>query len=309
MDLLFMSESWEREHLTLDKIIKLEDHTVISNVVQRIGQGGRPAIIANHKKYHVQNLTNTVVQIPWGVEAVWCILTPKDVKHDSIVQKIACCAIYCKPNSKKKTLLLDHISDAFNILSTKYGRGLHYILAGDTNDLKLDPILSLSPNLQQIVKKWTRLNPPALLDPIITTLSRFYQEPMCLDPLDADPDKNGVKSDHKIVVARAISTINNKSGRQTRQVKVRPLPQSGIVRMKDWFIDQTWDQVYQAESAHQKAEIFQNILVQKLDEIFPEKSGRSTVMISHGSATSLNRWTENAREFFIEKEGLKNGDI
>ena len=271
VDLLFMSESWEREHLTLDKIIKLEDHTVISNVVQRIGQGGRPAIIANHKKYHVQNLTNTVVQIPWGVEAVWCILTPKDVKHDSIVQKIACCAIYCKPNSKKKTLLLDHISDAFNILSTKYGRGLHYILAGDTNDLKLDPILSLSPNLQQIVKKWTRLNPPALLDPIITTLSRFYQEPMCLDPLDADPDKNGVKSDHKIVVARAISTINNKSGRQTRQVKVRPLPQSGIVRMKDWFIDQTWDQVYQAESAHQKAEIFQNILVQKLDEIFPEK--------------------------------------
>ena len=64
VDLLFMSESWEREHLTLDKIIKLEDHTVISNVVQRIGQGGRPAIIANHKKYHVQNLTNTVVQIP-----------------------------------------------------------------------------------------------------------------------------------------------------------------------------------------------------------------------------------------------------
>ena len=87
---------------------------------------------------------------------------------------------------------------------------------------------------------------------------------------ERDPDKNGVKSDHKIVVARAISTINNKSGRQTRQVKVRPLPQSGIVRMKDWFIDQTWDQVYQAESAHQKAEIFQNILVQKLHEIFPK---------------------------------------
>ena len=135
VDLLFMSESWEREHLTLDQIIKLDDHTVISNVSQRTGKGGRPAIIANHRKYQVQNITNTVVQIPWGVEAVWCVLTPHNVTHDSNVQKIACCAIYSKPKSHCKTLLLDHISDAFNILNTKYGRGLHFILAGDTNDL------------------------------------------------------------------------------------------------------------------------------------------------------------------------------
>jgi hypothetical protein len=35
VDLLFMSESWEREHLQLDQIIHLENHTVISNVYQR----------------------------------------------------------------------------------------------------------------------------------------------------------------------------------------------------------------------------------------------------------------------------------
>ena len=39
VDLLFMSESWERENLTLHDIIKLEDHTVISNVSQRKGKG------------------------------------------------------------------------------------------------------------------------------------------------------------------------------------------------------------------------------------------------------------------------------
>ena len=127
----------------------------------------------NKKKFGVQNITNTLVQIPWGVEAVWCILTPKNTKHDSMVQKIACCAIYCKPGSKKKTLLLDHIADAFNVLSSKYGRGLHFLMAGDTNDLNLDPIISLSPNLNQIVTSWTRMNPPALLDPIITTMTKF----------------------------------------------------------------------------------------------------------------------------------------
>ena len=121
--------------------------------------------------------------------------------------------MYSKPSSNRKTLTLDHISDAFNLLSTKYGRGLHFILAGDTNDLNLNPILSLTPNFNQIVKKWTRMDPPAILDPIITTLAHFYQEPVCLEPLDADHDKNGKPANHKIVLARAITTINNKSTR------------------------------------------------------------------------------------------------
>ena len=272
VDVVFLSESWERDYLTLDQIIQLEDHTVISNVSQRTGMGGRPAIVANKEKFHIQNLTNTLIQIPWGVEAVWCVLTPKNVTHDSKVQKIACCALYCKPNSKRKSLLLDHISDAYNILSTKYGRGLHFVLAGDTNDLKLDSILNLHPSFVQIVHKWTGMDPPAILDPIIMTFSNLYQEPVCLEPLDADPDKCGVKSDHRIVVARPITTINNKCGRQTRKIKFRPFPESGMIKMKEWFIDQTWQEVYRAESAHDKAEIFQTMLINKLDEIFPVKT-------------------------------------
>ena len=271
VDCLFLSESWERSYLTLDKVIKLEDYTVISNVSQRMGNGGRPAIVANSKRFEVQNLTNSLIQIPWGVEAVWCILTPRNVTRDSKIQKIACCSLYSKPDSRKKTLLLDHISDAFNILSTKYDRGLHFVIAGDTNDLNLVPILSLSPRFRQIVKDWTRMDPPALLDPILTTLSNYYQVPECLDPLDADPDKNGKKSDHRIVLAKPISTINNKSGRVTRKVKVRPFPQSGFFKMKEWFVDQSWERVHQAETAHEKAAIFQQMLLLTLDEIFPEK--------------------------------------
>jgi hypothetical protein len=32
VDLIFMSESWEREGITFDKIVNLEDHSVILNV-------------------------------------------------------------------------------------------------------------------------------------------------------------------------------------------------------------------------------------------------------------------------------------
>ena len=98
VDVIFISESWEREHLPLDKIIHLEDFVTISNVSQRREIGGRPALVVNTKKYHVQNVTNSLVQIPWGVEAVWCVLTPKNITHDSKIQKIACCALYSKPN-------------------------------------------------------------------------------------------------------------------------------------------------------------------------------------------------------------------
>ena len=44
VDLIFLSESWERENLTLKDIIKLDSHEIISNVYQRKGMGGRPAI-------------------------------------------------------------------------------------------------------------------------------------------------------------------------------------------------------------------------------------------------------------------------
>ena len=74
VDLICMSESWEREELTLNEVIQIDDYKVISNVHQRKGTGGRPAIIANSRKFNVENLTQTTIEIPWGVEAVWAIL-------------------------------------------------------------------------------------------------------------------------------------------------------------------------------------------------------------------------------------------
>ena len=270
-DVIFISESFERENLPLQQVINLEDYTVISNVSQRKEVGGRPALVVNNKKFQVQNVTNTLVQIPWGVEAVWCVLTPNNVTQDSKIKKIACCAFYSKPKSRMKSQLNDHFSEAYNVLNLKYGSGLHFLVAGDSNDFKLNTMLSLSPNLVQVVKDWTRMNPPAILDPVIMTLAEYYQEPMCLDPLDADPDKKGKKSDHRIVVVRPKNVLNNKSTRETRQVKVRPYPESGIKKMKDWFIDKSWMEVTEAVTAHDKAEVFQKILIDKLDEIFPEK--------------------------------------
>ena len=83
IDCIFMSESWERPNQPLEDIINLPNHTVISNPHQRNGQGGRPALIINHKKYNIKNITQTLIHIPWGTESVWAILTPKKIDKDS----------------------------------------------------------------------------------------------------------------------------------------------------------------------------------------------------------------------------------
>ena len=276
IDVVFMSESWEREDKTLNAIIELQDHEIISNVYQRKGQGGRPALIVNRKKFDILNLTNTTINIKWGVEVVWCLLTPKNVTPSSRIQRIACASVYRKPGSKHKSDLQDHIAEAYNILSTKYQRGLHFIIAGDTNELDLRPILSLSPNLTQIVKNPTRLDPVTgvekMLDPVIMTLTTYYQTPQCLAPLDPDPDSNGKPSDHRIVVVQPISAINNQCTRSTRSIKTRPITQSGMNCMRNWLMTQNWNEVYEAESADEKAIQLQSMLVQSFEKFFPEKT-------------------------------------
>ena len=274
IDIAFISETWERENETLNDIIEIENFQIVANVSQRKGRGGRPAIVINKEKYTIKELTNTTIHVPWGVEAVWALLTPKNVSHDSKIQRIVCCSIYSNPssNSKYKTLLLDHISDAFNIMSTKYSRGLHFILSGDLNHLNIDPILSLSPKFTQIVTDYTRLNPPAILDPIIMTLPHMYQTPVCLDPLDADDTSGGKSSDHRIPVARPINILENKNSRQGRIVTFRPLTKSAYENFRNWIVDETWSDVYEAESAHKKASNLQELLCSKFKQYFPEKS-------------------------------------
>ena len=271
VDIICMSESWERENLTLDEVIEIDDYRIISNVFQRKGKGGRPAIIANTKQFIVEDLTNTVVDIPWGVEAVWAALTPKNVNNASNIQKIIVASIYCKPDSRKKTLLLDHIAQAYSLLSSKYKKGLHWIICGDTNDLKLDPILLMNASFKQVVKSPTRMNPPRLLDPIITTLSNFYQIPECLPPLDADPGSDGKPSDHLMVLISPISVLNNRPARAYKKITYRPFSEQGMKKMQEWLSIEEWTEVAQEKSAHSKAELIQHLMVSKYKEFFPEK--------------------------------------
>ena len=117
--------------------------------------------------------------------------------------------------------------------------------------------------MKQVVRNPTRLNPPRLLYPIITTLSDYYQEPVCLAPLDVDSGSNGEASDHLMVVMEPISQIDNKPARHKKTFLYRPFTEERLKQMQMWMQNEKWDEVTHEASAHKKMAILQNILLTK----------------------------------------------
>ena len=108
-------------------------------------------------------------------------------------------SIYSKPGSRKKTILLDHINSTYQLLSAK-DQNTHWIMAEDFNNLKPENILSLSPQLKQLVKGKTRENPAAIFDLVITDIHPFYHDAQIIDPLEVDINKVDHNSDHNMVI-------------------------------------------------------------------------------------------------------------
>ena len=192
--LCFISESWESESKSLDELINMENFRVVTNVVQRENIGGKPALFISEKHFYIRDneLCPGLFSVPIGVEACWALLTPRYGASQDKIKHIAVCSYYYTTNTRRD-VFIDHISEAYNVISAKYGAGTHFIFAGDTNRLSLKPILNLSPNLKQVVTIPTRRNPDAILDTIITTLGQYYHPPVALQSLQNDEDKRGFR--------------------------------------------------------------------------------------------------------------------
>ena len=195
------------------------------------------------------------------MEAVWALISPKIVNPRNRIRNIAICSLYYRgPKSTKRKELFDHIAESYNLLTAKYGTDLQFIIAGDTNRLNLSPILDLSPTLKQVVTIPTRLNPDAILDPIITSLAKYYCEPVTKPPISNDQGNGGKPSDHLVVLMHPLSSVLDCPPRQYKTVTCRPLTDSGIEEYGQWLADQNWNEFYAEIDCHKKAEVFHNLL-------------------------------------------------
>ena len=86
----------------------------------------------------------------------------------------------------------------------------------------------------------------------------------------------------------------------------RPLPESGIRAMGNWIVSHKWNDVFSAASAHEKAQILQNTLMEKLNHFLPQKSLKFTsddqVWIT-SEIKELSR--KKSREYFKHRKSPK----
>ena len=139
----------------------MENYRIISNVKERDGRGGKPALVVKDSNFIVKELCPKEVTVPVGVEAVWILMRRKKQNPKSPINNIIVCSYYYPgPKKSSKELLYDHMAESIPFLSAKYGPKVDFILCADSNRLDLTPILQLLPQLKQVVTVLTRMNPP-----------------------------------------------------------------------------------------------------------------------------------------------------
>ena len=132
--------------------------------------------------------------------------------------------------------------------------------------------MNLSPDLRQVVTVPTRRNPDAILDVIFTNIPSYFETPYTLEPLDCDENQSGTGSDHLIVVMRPLTNTNASAAKKYRIIKHRPFPDSGLREFGSWVQKQSWQEIYSTKCPTKKAVIFEEMLMGKIESIFPIKT-------------------------------------
>ena len=274
-EITIVSETWERQRQSLENLISSETFKVISFKRPQIGRrqpGGGCAIIYNDNRYKVSNLE---LSVPEGVEAAWALFTPVCNTVHSKVKRIAVGTFYVSPKSAYKEETIDHIIENIHMLRARFDNEVHFLLGGDVNRLKIEPILDSYGALKQVISSGTRGD--AILENIITDLHSFYHPPTSLGPLQIDDGKKGSDSDHQVVIFAPLSNTNYQKTREKRTITTRPLPNSAFITFGQDITKHNWDEVLKVKDANEKVDNFHQTLRVKLNKHFPTK----TVKISN----------------------------
>ena len=78
------------------------------------------------------------------------------------------------------------------------------------------------------------------------------------------------------VICEPINVINNIPLRHTRKVTLRPITDSGKHLFKLWIKERKWDHIKEASSIDTKVNILHNELINKVKDVFPEKTLKIT---------------------------------
>ena len=74
---------------------------------------------------------------------------------------------------------------------------------------------------------------------------------------------------------KPVSDICNKAARTHREVRIRPIKESGLCKLKSWKSEYVWSEIIEEESIDRKAELLQDIVMSKVNIFLPEKNKKN----------------------------------
>ena len=225
--------------------------------------GGGTAVVVNSRNWLSEHLDEIIV--PQGLEVVWVKVAPR---YPSVLKLLISCGIYSKPNSRRKNLLSDHLSMNYYLLKTKYPDA-KFIFLGDFNCYKPDVLLSLSPQLRQLVHHNTYGDKP--IDLIVTDMHTLYHPPAICQHLLPDNPDNAAPSDHlgNLLLPRTVRGVHTK--RITKSITIRPFTDSQISAIGRWIASQSWDTMTTLPDVDSQLESFSSSVTFMLDSVAPQK--------------------------------------
>ena len=271
MGIAFHSEVWEKKEskkhkYKIDEMLEMENIDYISTARPN-RRGGGCAITCNNTLFHMKEVK---VDNPDNLEVTFATLRPKDENSPQFV--VILCALYSPPRSRKKSKLVDFISNTYHHLkSTKYPSAF-FALGGDINDLKVELLLNISPMFKQTVSKLTRGEKS--LSVIVTDLWNFYQNPEILPPLKPDILGVGMPSDHSVPYAKTYTDRRVMRRKNYSMKIIRPFPDSGICEFGQWVLNEDFSEVKAAPTTTDMVAKLEEVISTKVDAIFPQKSIR-----------------------------------
>ena len=301
-DLILASETWERENLRLDDILKSRTYKSFSYFRKSKSPGGGCAIIYNETRFKV---FQPDIFVPEGVEAIWAVIVPKAGLNQNLkIKRIAICSIYVSPRSKFKKETIDHIIESVHVLRAQYDNDISFLCGGDFNKLDISDVLESYGGLKQIVSISTRKS--STLSLVLTDLHSFFHPPTSLPPLQVDADMNGKDGDHNIVLLAPKSIGQYSIEKTTRTIKSRPILDSQLIKFEQDLANFPWDEYFEGKSPDEQSSFFHQFLRSHLDYYFPEKITKITNLDRKWMSPNLKSLHRKMqREFFAHRKSVK----
>ncbi|KAI8485726.1 hypothetical protein Bbelb_365600 [Branchiostoma belcheri] len=211
--------------------------------------------VALYVRENIPSRIISEISVPEPLECLWVNVRPHKLSRQ--FSSIAICTVYSPPQSPHEDQLVEHLITASDQLRTKYPNiGLTFV--GDFNHAKIQDIL-LDRDFSQVVNNNTRGN--AILDLIITNMRACYKKPEILPPLSL--------CDHNCVLWKPqVRLKQNTCAKKT----TRPIREPGLSDFGRWITTYTWEEVFNATTATDKAKAFYGTLTHAIDRFFPVKT-------------------------------------